>query len=309
MALLPDAILTIGLDSRIVFANRTAEALFDYEPGGMLGLTLAETIIPPEMAAQHARGMAQYATSRVGPVLGKRIEVVARDRSRRRFPIELAIYPDRSQDGRIVHAKIRNVSERFARDAEARAERDRFALFLDATADGWWDCDVVGATRYSERLVILQKWAGRESASVAPSELPWIAPDDAVRVREAWRSHLDGSVGRYESTYCVRAADGEIRRMRDRGRAVAFELGRPSRIVGTTIDVTEQQAAELALENAKRLELLGLLAGGFVHDLNNLLTAIGGQADIAATEPGTSASVLESLEAIRLATTKASMLT
>ena len=307
--LLPDAILTIGLESRIMFANRAAEALFGYEPGGMLGLTLAETIIPPEMAAQHARGMAQYATSRTGPVIGKRIEVVARDCSGRRFPIELAIYPDSSQEGRIIHAQIRDVSERIARDAEARAERDRFALFLDATTDGWWDCDVAGATRYSERLLKLQAAAGRTAATVAPSELTWIDPDDAVRVREAWRAHLDGSAGRYECTYRVRAADGEIRWMRDRGRAVAFDEGRPSRIVGTTTDVTEQQAAEHALENAKRLELLGLLAGGFAHDLNNLLTAIGGQADIAATEPGTSASVLESLEAIRLATTKATMLT
>jgi PAS domain S-box-containing protein len=199
--LLPDAILTIGLDSRIVFANRTAEALFGYEPGGMVGLTLAETIIPPEMAAQHARGMAQYATSRAGPVLGKRIEVVARDRSGRRFPIELAIYPDSSQEGRIIHAQIRDVSERVARDAEARAERDRFALFLDATTDGWWDCDVAGATRYSERLLKLQAGAGRTAATVAPSELAWIDPDDAVRVREAWRAHLDGSAGRYECTY------------------------------------------------------------------------------------------------------------
>jgi nitrogen-specific signal transduction histidine kinase len=97
--------------------------------------------------------------------------------------------------------------------------------------------------------------------------------------------------------------------MRDRGRAVRFELGRPTRIVGTTSDVTEQQAAEEALANVKRLELLGLLAGGFAHDLNNLLTAIGGQADIASSEPSVAPAVLESLEAIRFATTKATMLT
>ena len=114
---------------------------------------------------------------------------------------------------------------------------------------------------------------------------------------------------RYECTYRVRAADGETRWMRDRGRAVRFELGRPTRIVGTTSDVTEQQAAEEALANVKRLELLGLLAGGFAHDLNNLLTAIGGQADIASCEPSVAPAVLESLEAIRFATTKATMLT
>jgi signal transduction histidine kinase/CheY-like chemotaxis protein len=242
-------------------------------------------------------------------VIGRRIEVVARDRAGRRFPIELAIFPDPATEGRIIHAQIREVSDRVAREAEFRAEREQLAQFLDATTEGWWDCEIGGATRYADRLTALQVEMGREATSVEPPLLPWIDRDDALRVRDAWQEHLDGRTARYECTYRVRAADGDTRWMRDRGRAVRFELGRPTRIVGTTSDVTEQQAAEEALANVKRLELLGLLAGGFAHDLNNLLTAIGGQADIASSEPSVAPAVLESLEAIRFATTKATMLT
>ncbi len=307
--LLPDAIITIGLDSNIQYANLAAERLFGFERGGMVGRSLLEAVIPPEMAAQHERGMAQYFKSRTGPVVGRRIEVVARDRAGRRFPIELAIYPDPSTEGRIIHAQIREVSDRVAREAEFRAEREQLAQFLDATTEGWWNSEIGGATQYAERLIALQVEAGAPMSSAEPPMLPWIERDDALRVRDAWRAHLEGSTARYECTYRVRVADGSIRWMRDRGRAVRFELGRPTRIVGTTTDVTEQQAAEEALANVKRLELLGLLAGGFAHDLNNLLTAIGGQADIASSEPHVAPAVLESLEAIRFATTKAAMLT
>ena len=307
--LLPDAIITIGLDSNIQYANLAAERLFGFDRGSMVGCSLVDAIIPPEMAAQHERGMKQYMKSRTGPVIGRRIEVVARDRAGRRFPIELAIFPDPATEGRIIHAQIREVSDRVAREAEFRAEREQLAQFLDATTEGWWDCEIGGATRYADRLVALQNEMGREAASVEPPLLSWIDRDDALRVRDAWLAHLEGRTARYECTYRVRAADGETRWMRDRGRAVHFELGRPTRIVGTTSDVTEQQAAEEALANVKRLELLGLLAGGFAHDLNNLLTAIGGQADIASSEPSVAPAVLESLEAIRFATTKATMLT
>jgi PAS domain S-box-containing protein len=307
--LLPDAIITIGLDSNIQYANLAAERLFGFDRGSMVGCSLVDAIIPPEMAAQHERGMKQYMKSRTGPVIGRRIEVVARDRAGRRFPIELAIFPDPATEGRIIHAQIREVSDRVAREAEFRAEREQLAQFLDATTEGWWDCEIGGATRYADRLTALQMEMGREATSVEPPLLPWIDRDDALRVRDAWQEHLDGRTARYECTYRVRAADGDTRWMRDRGRAVRFELGRPTRIVGTTSDVTEQQAAEEALANVKRLELLGLLAGGFAHDLNNLLTAIGGQADIASSEPSVAPAVLESLEAIRFATTKATMLT
>jgi PAS domain S-box-containing protein len=307
--LLPDAIITIGLDSNIQYANLAAERLFGFDRGSMVGCSLVDAIIPPEMAAQHERGMKQYMKSRTGPVIGRRIEVVARDRAGRRFPIELAIFPDPATEGRIIHAQIREVSDRVAREAEFRAEREQLAQFLDATTEGWWDCEIGGATRYADRLTALQVEMGREATSVEPPLLPWIDRDDALRVRDAWLAHLEGRTARYECTYRVRAADADTRWMRDRGRAVRFELGRPTRIVGTTSDVTEQQAAEEALANVKRLELLGLLAGGFAHDLNNLLTAIGGQADIASSEPSVAPAVLESLEAIRFATTKATMLT
>ncbi|MFO0004575.1 MAG: PAS domain-containing protein, partial [bacterium] len=114
--------------------------------------------------------------------------------------------------------------------------------------------------------------------SCDPPHLPSIHADDRARVLDAWEAHLAGRTGRYECTHRVTRADGAVRWLRQRGRAVEFSLGRPTRIVGTIADVSEQQAAEERLRNAQKLELLGLLAGGFAHDLNNLLAAIRGHA-------------------------------
>lgn len=309
VASLPDAVVSIDRTSTIVAVNSAAQALFGWSAEEFVGQTLAQTIIPSDFAAQHARGMEQFAARGHGPVIGKRIDIVARDRAGRRFPIELSVFLDPVRPGEIFHATIRDVSDRAAREASTVAERARLTQFLDAAADAWWDCTIDSHTVVSERFGALLHTATESIVFADPSQLAAIHPDDRARVAQAWGAHLDGSAGHYESTHRVIRADGAVCWLRDRGRAVEFANGRPLRVVGTTVDVTEHQGAEERLRNAQRLEMLGLLAGGFAHDLNNLLAAIRGQAALAATELHVTPAVIESLEAIQLATTKAKMLT
>ena len=308
IAHLPDAVITIDRTSVVLAVNRAGEQLFGYPSAEFVGRTLMDTIIPPALAPQHRRGMDRFLESGHGPVIGRRIEITARDREGRVFPIELTVFIAPSQEGKVFHATIREVSDRVADAARARAEHDRLRQFLDASADAWWDCRVGAGTAFSDGFTAVLGLTGEMGAAVDPAHAPWIHPDDRPRVIEQWNAHLAGATARYECAYRVVAGERE-RWVRDRGRAVEFDEGRPSRVVGTIADVTEQREADDRLHSAKRLEMLGILAGGFAHDLNNLLAAIRGQAAMLATDASAMPATIEALESIQLATTKAKVLT
>lgn len=96
----------------------------------------------------------------------------------------------------------------------------------------------------------------------------------------------------------------------------------PQRVSGTAVgvvvhwrDITEQRRsaeAQLALaeqlRQAQKMESLGALSGGIAHDFNNILGAILGNAELALAAPSHTASVVESLTAIREAGERAARL-
>ena len=96
-------------------------------------------------------------------------------------------------------------------------------------------------------------------------------------------------------------------------------LERDGRTVGVTIvssDISERKRAEeerrkleASLQNAQKLESLGVLAGGIAHDFNNLLEAILGSADLALMDIAPDARHREWVEKIKLAAGRASELT
>jgi signal transduction histidine kinase/CheY-like chemotaxis protein len=86
----------------------------------------------------------------------------------------------------------------------------------------------------------------------------------------------------------VQDLSGEWRWVLSRGRCSFDAAGKPSRFVGSAVDITEQKQAqldkeglELQLRQSQKMEAVGTLAGGIAHDFNNVLGAILGYGELA----------------------------
>ncbi len=149
-----------------------------------------------------------------------------------------------------------------------------------------------------------------------PGWLHIVHPDDRERMGHYISDHVLTQRRPFDTEYrIVRLCDQVERWVHGRGRLTFDSQNRPIRMIGTIQDITERKRAEeerLALlrqmEQAQRLESLGVLAGGIAHDFNNLLMVVLGYADLAAKQASPLSPAQESLAEIETAARRAAEL-
>lgn len=99
-------------------------------------------------------------------------------------------------------------------------------------------------------------------------------------------------------------------------RAITDDRGLPSGFAGSARDITERRRQEeerqrdaTRMQEAQKLESLGLLAGGIAHDFNNLLGVIRANAEVARVDAASAVGLDEPLAHIEQATERAADLT
>ena len=306
-----DAVITCDPESRIVVWNRGAEQLFGWSQAEAVGKRLTETIIPPEFVEAHERGMVRFIETGEGPVLGTRIEIEAQDRNGRRFPVELSINPIPTSSGLSFSGFIRDISARKASERATREGEERLSLALDAIDAGAWDYTLASngrleaSTVSSRTTAILGPDANRK-----PPDRASLHPEDRQEVADRWASICSGRAEEFTVEYRLHTEDGRTLWMSEHGRAFeSDEEGAARRIVGVISDISRRRAMEETLLATQKTDALGAIAGGFAHDLNNVLAAIRGHASLASLEAGIPPEVSESLEVIQAAVTRGRSLT
>jgi PAS domain S-box-containing protein len=110
-----------------------------------------------------------------------------------------------------------------------------------------------------------------------PGELPGTVatfqqlchPDDVVRVRDAFAEYIAGRSSAYRIEFRMRSKGGAWRWIHSQARAAEHNAdGKPLRIAGVHLDVTERREIETQLVSAQRLESVGQLAAGIAHEIN-----------------------------------------
>jgi len=124
------------------------------------------------------------------------------------------------------------------------------------------------------------------------SLLSLVLEDDRPKVAAMLAEAAVSPASGYDVAFRGRTGTGELRHFRAVGEAVSHpDSGLAERVVGMTIDETERvrvteerRDVDAKLQQAQRLESLGILAGGIAHDFNNLLVGILGNASLALTD-------------------------
>jgi PAS domain S-box-containing protein len=277
----PDAIIAMRADGQIAFANLQAERLFGYKPGELMGRVFENLIPGQQDVSRLTSDGGEGHPQRVGRMSQNGALVTGVCRDGRTFPAETNLSPLETDEGLVVVATIRDLSQRLAADAALRKSEERFRIAATLAAD------IIGETDIETGQIV---WYGQvdEALGYETGEFPrtitgWadqLHPEDRDRMVAVDRDALARSQGmRFE--YRIRAKDGSYRHWSVR-RAPRLEGDRPpTKFIAVCSDVTEQIVARAealqhrdALAHVARVNSLGELTATLAHELNQPLTAI-----------------------------------
>jgi PAS domain S-box-containing protein len=309
---LPLGVFMKDVAGRYVLSNRRHAAFRGWAPGHAIGKTVYE-LFPREMAERYAAADAELVASgheAAELVIGDDVaaEYVGRLFEGRRTLV-------RNEVGEVTGliSTVVDITDRRRLEETLQRQQNYVRILLDELpayaflkdADGVYQmansrfCRALG--RAAEEVV------GQTDFDLFPRELAAKYRADDRQVLESGQELLvdeeeilDGGQRVAVSTRKVPLPDAQ-------GRIVG--------LIGLGVDVTarkqaeeERRQLELQLQQAQKLESLGVLAGGIAHDFNNLLVAIMGNAELALMDLTPDSPARESLSEIRKASQRAAEL-
>jgi PAS domain S-box-containing protein len=265
---IPNHILLLDRDERILFANKAMEAIWGFEPEGMIGKSIAEIV-----GEENQRKLRPYRLRALqGETLTHEVPIPRKDGTIDYF---LNSYvPDRAPDGSIRGIVVTGVDITSRRQAEkeTRDAHDRLQIALQAAKLGTFEWQLDGGRhRWDPRTETLFGFEPGGSPGTLESLMARVHPEDRERVRQAFqRTMREGT--EFRERYRVLEPSGEVRWLSVSGRVNSGPHGRSERMIGVVQDISEVKKREEILENAikTREEVLGVVS----HDLRNPLGSI-----------------------------------
>jgi PAS domain S-box-containing protein len=262
----------VDLDGSVVSWNQGAATLYGYSAEEMLGQPIA-SLAPPDLESEEPSIVERI---REGERV-QNLETVRIRKSGMRIDVSVTAWPIR--DGRRI-VGFWHTSREFSERKRLEAANAQLAAIVQSSEDAIVSKDLTG---------VIQTWNagaervyGWEPPEAIGRNISFLLPPGRANEEQ----EILATLRRGE-----RVEHFETTRLRKDGRLIDVSLGiSPIRDVSGRItgashvarDVTERKAFELQMQQAQRLESLGVLAGGIAHDFNNLLTGVIGNASLIA---------------------------
>jgi PAS domain S-box-containing protein len=180
----------------------------------------------------------------------------------------------------------REVEERRRIEEALRKSEEKHRLMSESIKDVIWTLDMALSFTYiSPAVVKMQGWTVDESMRFSLDQ--FLTPESVGKAMNAITEELlyGEKTGDFSRNVTL-----ELEQYKKSGETIQTEVsasflldnhGRPCGILGVTRDISERVQAlkereELKeqLERSKKMEAMGMLAGGVAHDLNNILSGI-----------------------------------
>jgi two-component system cell cycle sensor histidine kinase/response regulator CckA len=304
----PVAVIALDPDENVKMWNPAAERMFGWTQDEIIDQPYP--LCPPQLQEESARLSERWHNGECVV----RLETQRQSKDGRLIDVSMSTAPLYDSAGNVIGdmGLMEDITERKQAERALRESEQRYRSLAEDISDWIWEMDAQGRFTYCNPRATeitgypLEELMGRTpaflkgEAELEERHFRAIAAGASMRQGEVTFDHRDGHP-------LVLEVSG-VPVMGPSGTVVGFR--------GVARDVTERREAEAErrllesqVQQAQKLESLGILAGGIAHDFNNLLVGILGNADLALMDLSESAAARESVQEIRTAAERAAELT
>ncbi len=160
-------------------------------------------------------------------------------------------------------------------EGRVASRTEELRTMIRATSDAVWDWDLATDKMvWNERAGVIFGYPIEEIGTDAQWWRDRIHCDDRVRVLGSVQAVVGGNAADWNDQYRYRRADDSYADVLARGRLLRDPAGKPVRLIGALIDVTERNQMQRRLVLSERMASMGTMAAGVAHEINNPLTYV-----------------------------------
>jgi len=126
----PDAMVVVGADGLIRLVNRQTELLFGWSRSELVGHPV-ERLMPTRFATHHPVQRTAFFDDPSVRAMGATLELAARRKDGSEFPVDISLSPLDTEEGVVVSASIRDVTERKRFEAALLEREEQLAAARD----------------------------------------------------------------------------------------------------------------------------------------------------------------------------------
>ena len=242
-----DSVFITTKRGRWVDVNRATLELFGYQDRDeFLETPVRDFYKSSEDRKKHTQRIEEHGFVKEYP-----LEMIRKDGTTIHILITTAAIKDEEGQVEGFQGTIRDITERLKTQRDLETSRERLDLAIKGTNVGLWDWNIE-----SGKVIIDERWA--EIAGYTPEELQptdiqtWESlahPQDLEKSYQLISRHFAGDLEQYSCELRMKHKDGHWVWILDRGRVVEWAPdGRPIRMAGTHLDITERIEAEKEIE-------------------------------------------------------------
>jgi diguanylate cyclase (GGDEF)-like protein/PAS domain S-box-containing protein len=188
----PDGMVVVNQDGEIVLLNARAESQFGYRRDELLGQKVTN-IIPGGFAERLIADGTRTAAEALAQQIGTGIELSGRRKDGTEFPIEIMLSPQENDEGILVTAAIRDITERKAAESALKEAAKKYRAIFDGALEGMFqfssDGGLLSANPYLAKMLGYDSLEGVFSTVKDMAREAWAYPDECARFMQEIDEH------------------------------------------------------------------------------------------------------------------------